>query len=135
MHRADGQTSRGADGGGKGADSRADGQTGPHEARTRGRAEEARTGPRRHRQGPARADGRTGGQVVGRMGGLGGRGLHCSDGRTGRTGPEEPRSTDGRTCRWAWVQKATFHKAGFTIGVPSSLASSERKCAGCLGVQ
>ena len=59
---------------------------------TGGRAKVAQMGPRRHGQGPTGADGRTGG--------LGGPGLHCTDGGSGRqtdgwTGQseaEEPRS-------------------------------------------
>ena len=68
-----------ADGGGKGADSGAKGRTGPTRREHADGAQEARTGPSTCR----RADGRTSGQAVGRTGGLGGRGLHCADGRTG----------------------------------------------------
>ena len=68
-------------------------RTGP---RRRGRgptredkAQHVRKGPTRHGQGPPRADGRTGGQAVGRTGGLGGRRqksrgrVDWADGRTG----------------------------------------------------
>ena len=93
--RADARTRRkGADdrvdGGGKGADSRAD----------------RRTGPTRRKQ----ADGRTGVLVVRRSGGRG-------DERVGL-------GLKGHIPR-GWVHSWT----------PSPLASSERKCAGYLGVQ
>ena len=88
---------------------RADGRTGP---RKRGHAD----GRKRRRRGPTRADGRMGGQVVERTGGLGDwrRKSHgwadWADGRTradrrtsspsvGRTGGQ----ADGRTSGWAWV--------------------------------
>ena len=62
--------------------------------RTGGRAEEARIGPRRCGRGPARADGRSGG--------LGGRGLHCANGGSGRRvdwAVGAGRATVGRTGR------------------------------------
>ena len=147
MHGADGRTGgRGgkgaddrADGGGKGANSRADGQ-------------------KRHGQGPGGADraqhARTGGRVDGRTGRSGpplrGRWV----GQTGRSGAEEPWSSelggradgesdgraDGRTGERADKRVGLGLKDHIPQGwvyswAPSPLASLERKCAGCLGVQ
>ena len=67
--------------GGKRADSGAEGRTGP----TRRRHADER---KRRGRGPGGADGR--------MGGLGGRGLHCADGGSGER-------TDGRMSGWAWI--------------------------------
>ena len=98
-----------ADEGGKGADS----------------GEEGRTGPTRRGQGPARADGRTGGQAVGWTGGLGGQGLHCANGGSGRRADE----------RVGLGLKGHIPQGPLHSWAPSPLASSERERAGCLGVQ
>ena len=79
-----------ADRGGKDADSGADGRTGPTK---RGHPD----GRKRRGRGPGGADRakhiRTGGRADGRMGRLGGRGLHCAD---GGSGGQEDRQTGGR---------------------------------------
>ena len=84
-----------------------------HEARTGGRAEEARTGPSRR-----------------------GR----ADERTGRSGPPLHGRRVGRTNgradeRVGLGLKGHIPRGSFHSWAPSPLASLERKCAGCLGVQ
>ena len=103
---------------------REDGRTGP----TRGGHAD---GQKRRGQGPARMDGRRSGQAVGQTGGLGGRGRK-SRGRAD--------SADGRTGGWVdeWVGlglKGHIPRGWVHSWAPSLLASLERKCAGCLGVQ
>ena len=150
--RADGRRSRKAadgwaDGGGKVADSRADGRTGP----TR---HKHTVGRKRRGQGPRGADkaqhARTGGQAVGRMGGLSGQGWKShdradeesagrADGRTGtdgHTGSLPVGQTGGRADeRVGLGLKGHIPRGWIHSWAPSPLASSERECAGCLGVQ
>ena len=94
---------------------------GTHEARRGGRAEEARTGPRRRRRGPAggRADKRPGGRA------------------DWAVGAEEPRSggLDGQVDeRVGLGLKGHIPRGPFHSWMPSPLALSERECVGCLGV-
>ena len=99
-------------------------------------------------------DERTGGQAVGRTGGLGGRGLHCVDGEWGgradwvvgggRAAIGQTRQTGilesgsplvGRTGGQADERvglglKGHIPRGPFHSWAPSPLASSERECAG-----
>ena len=114
---------------------------GAHEARTCGRAEEARTAPKRRGRSAVGADGRMGGQAVGRTGGLGGRGGRGADGglggwADGRIG-SPPVGQTGRRAdeRVGLGLKGHIPRGPLHSWAPSPLASSERERAGCLGVQ
>ena len=110
---------------------RADGRTG-----RKGRGQSGERGPRG-------ADRQTGEQAVGRTGGLGGRGLHCADDESGRRvdwAVGGGRAAVGRTGRRVdegvgLGLKGHIPRGPFHSWAPSPLASSERECAGCLGVQ
>ena len=118
-----------ADGGGLGVDSRADRQMGPTR---RGH----RDGQKRRGRGPRGADGRTGGLVDGRMGGLGGRGRKSRGRADGESGGRADGRTGGRADeRVGLGLKGHIPRSPLHSWAPSPLASSERECAGCLGMQ
>ena len=98
-----------------------------HEARTGGRAEEARMGPNRRE----RADGRTRqlGVEEARSSGLGGwADWQSSERAKGRRG-------GGADEGVGLGLKGQIPRGPFYSWAPSPLASSEHECAGCMGVQ